>query len=96
MQPFKQKKDVVAAPGSLGDNEFPLVSSPWCFLCVNNTSERWPEAFQRTSADPERRDACLSTAQCWLAQLPVQSSLKAAEQPVNPLVVLDMVEEQGG
>lgn len=78
MQPLKQKKDVVPAQGSLGDNEFPLVSSPWCFLCVNNTSERWPEAFQ------EGKDICLSTDQCWLTLLPVQSSLKAEE----PLVVL--------
>lgn len=76
VQPFKQK-DVVAAQGSLGDNEFPLVSSPWCFLCVDNASERWPEAFHGTW----EKDTCLSTDQCWLTPLPVQSSLKA-EQPL--------------
>lgn len=49
---------------------------------MNNTSERWAEAFQGTAADLERRDTFLSIDECWLTLLPVQSSLKA-EQPVK-------------
>lgn len=55
---LQTKEDEVPARGSLGDNEFPLVSSPWCFLCVNNTSERWPEGFQGTL--PSHREGTLA------------------------------------
>lgn len=81
---LQTKEDEVPARGGLGDNEFPLVSRPWCFLCVNNTSERWPEGFQGTLLS--HREGTLAWAQ------PGQPIPRKAE-PVKPLVGVHMVLE---